>query len=174
MKKLIEALDADFEGYEDVRLMLKKRVPKYGNNDKNVDSIARKVASEFCRAIEQYKNIRGGFFVPGIYSNSANVPLGAVCGALPNGRKAFTPVAEACSPSHGTEKNGPTQAALSVASLDHMIITNGSQYNQKYHPSALAGEKGLRSLADFITTFFDAGGYHIQFNVCLLYTSRCV
>ncbi len=172
MKKLIEALDADFEGYEDVRLMLKKRVPKYGNNDKNVDSIARKVASEFCRAIEQYKNIRGGFFVPGIYSNSANVPLGAVCGALPNGRKAFTPVAEACSPSHGTEKNGPTQAALSVASLDHMIITNGSQYNQKYHPSALAGEKGLRSLADVITTFFDAGGYHIQFNVVSADTLR--
>ena len=53
-----------------------------------------------------------------------------------------------------------------------MIITNGSQYNQKYHPSALTGEKGLRSLADVITTFFDAGGYHIQFNVVSADTLR--
>lgn len=172
MKRLIEAIDADFVGYEDVRLMVSKKVVKYGNNDQYVDKIARRVAYEFCHAIEQYKNIRGGFFVPGVYSNSANVPLGAACGALPNGRRAFKPVAEACSPSHGAEKNGPTQAALSVAGLDHLIITNGSQYNQKYHPSALAGEKGLRSLVDVIETFFEAGGYHIQFNVVSADTLR--
>ena len=100
-----------------------------------------------------------------MYSNSANVPLGAAVAALPNGRKAGAPIAEACSPSHGSEKDGPTQAALSVASLDHVLITNGSQYNQKYHPSALAGEKGIRSLAQLIRTYFDMGGYHIQFNV---------
>ena len=76
------------------------------------------------------------------------------------------------SPSHGAEKNGPTQAALSVAGLDHLIITNGSQYNQKYHPSALAGEKGLRSLVDVIETFFEAGGYHLQFNVVSADTLR--
>ena len=100
-----------------------------------------------------------------MYSNSANVPLGAAVAALPNGRKSGEPIAEACSPSHGSEKDGPTQAALSVASLDHILITNGSQYNQKYHPSALAGEKGIRSLAQLIRTYFDMGGYHIQFNV---------
>lgn len=165
MNKLMAALTANFDGYEDVRLKLTKEAPRYGNNDKYVDSIARDVARKFCKSVEKHKNLRGGFFVAGMYSNSANVPLGEVCLASPNGRKAFMPVTDACSPSHGAEKNGPTQAALSVANLDHMIITNGSQYNQKYHPSVLSGEKGLHSLADLISTFFEAGGYHIQFNV---------
>lgn len=165
MERLNEAIAHNFEGYDDVYLMVTKKINKYGNNDPKVDSIARDVATAFCEMVEKYESPRGGIFTPGIYSNSANVPLGEVCGALPNGRKSRMPIAEACSPVHGTEKNGPTQAALSVASIDHMILTNGSQYNQKYHPSALKGEKGLRCLVDVIRTFFEAGGYHIQFNV---------
>ncbi len=165
MKKMMEALKANFEGYEDVRLMVTKEMPKYGNNIPEVDNMARDIVQEFCIYVGKHKNPRGGFFVPGMYSNSANVPLGEVCGATPNGRKATTPIAEACSPSHHMDKNGPTQAAMSVATLDHMLMTNGSQYNQKYHPTALEGIKGLRSLVDLVRTYFEAGGYHIQFNI---------
>lgn len=170
--ELKKALSANFFGYDDMLVKLKKDVPKYGNNDAPADGIARRVVSEFCRIISEYTGSRGSRFIPGMYSNSANVPLGAVCGATPNGRRAFTPIAEACSPSHGSEKNGPTQAALSVAHLDHMLLTNGSQYNQKYHPSALKGMKGLVSLKDLILAFFEAGGYHIQFNVVDAETMR--
>ena len=165
LAELKEALKANFFGYDDMLLQLKKDVPKYGNNESLPDGIARRLTSEFCRIVSSYTGPRGSFFIPGMYSNSANVPLGAVCGATPNGRRAFTPIAEACSPSHGAEKNGPTQAALSVAHLDHMLLTNGSQYNQKYHPSALKGLKGLMSLKDLILAFFESGGYHIQFNI---------
>ena len=84
---------------------------------------------------------------------------------MPNGRKAFTPIAEACSPTHHVEKKGPTQAALSVAHLDHVLVTNGTQYNQKYHPNTLKGEEGLAALVALIRTFNEEGGYHIQFNV---------
>lgn len=172
MKQVLDAMKADFVGYEDVRVKLLKGAPHYGNNEPYVDRIAREIVSTFSRIVTQYKGLRGSQFFAGMYSNSANVPIGAVCGATPNGRKAFAPVAEACSPSHGAEKNGPTQAALSVATLDHMIINNGSQYNQKYHPSTLAGEKGLTALADLIRTYFDAGGYHVQFNVVSADTLR--
>ena len=165
LEQLNEAINANFFGHQDMLVQIKKDVPKYGNNDPLPDDIARRLAAEFCRIVCEFTGPRGSFFIPGMYSNSANVPLGAVCGATPNGRLAFAPVAEACSPSHGHEKNGPTQAALSVAHLDHLLFTNGSQYNQKYHPTALAGEKGLRSLKDLILAFFSAGGYHIQFNV---------
>lgn len=165
MRQVVEAINADFIGYEDVQRMLRRNAPHYGNNEPYVDQIAKDVASHFCHAVEQYRSPRGGIFIPGMYSNSANVPLGAACGATPNGRKAFTPIAEACSPCHGVEKYGPTQAALSVASLDHLIMTNGSQYNQKYHPTALAGDSGLNALADLVLTYFEAGGYHIQINV---------
>jgi pyruvate-formate lyase len=53
--------------------------------------------------------------------------------------------AEACSPAHGREKSCPTQSALSVAHLGHVVAANGTQYNQKYHPNALEGEKGLQA-----------------------------
>lgn len=165
MNRLMAALDHNFEGYEDVLLMLRKDVVKYGNNDERTNRIADKLASRFAQTIGSCKNPRGGFFIPGMYSNSANVPLGAVVGALPNGRRAFAPIAEACSPSHGSEKCGPTQAALSVASIDHVQFTNGTQYNQKYHPSALRGHEGLHALCGLIRAFFERGGYHIQFNV---------
>ncbi len=165
MKQLMAALEADFEGYEDIRTALKKDAPKYGNNDLFVDDIARDIASRYCLEVGKYKNLRGGYFVPGLYSVSANVPMGYYCGASANGRKATTPIAEACSPAHGSEKNGPTQSALSVAHLDHVLVTNGTQYNQKYHPNTLAGQKGLESLVNLIKTFYEAGGYHIQFNV---------
>lgn len=165
LQELIEMLDMDFVGREFERSVMTKNISRYGNNNKETNAMARKITTRFCHMVESYPNTRGGFFIPGMYSNSANVPLGAVVGALPNGRKKAMPIAEACSPSHGVEKEGPTQAALSVAALDHMIMTNGSQYNQKFHPSALRGSYGIRALSDLIRTFFEAGGYHIQFNV---------
>ncbi len=163
--ELITAMSADFVGFEEMRRRIRKIVPRYGNNKPYVDSLARDVASYFCKEVEKHRNPRGGLFVPGLYSVSANVPIGKYIGATPNGRGAREPVAEACSPTHGSEQHGPTQAALSVAHLDHLLATNGTQYNQKFLPSALAGTKGLHALVDLIKTFFAEGGYHIQFNV---------
>ena len=59
-----------------------------------------------------------------------------------------------------------------MAHLDHVLVTNGTQYNQKYHPNALKGEKGLKSLVSLIKTFFEEGGFHIQFNVVSAETLR--
>ena len=172
MPELMAAIHANFEGYEDLRIALLKDAPKYGNNIPYVDEIARKILTFFATEVGQYRNLRGGWFVPGQYSNSANVPFGEDCAATPNGRLANTPIAEACSPSHGSEHNGPTQAALSVAHLDHVLFTNGTQYNQKYHPNALKGETGLSALVGIIRSFFEAGGFHIQFNVVSAETLR--
>jgi formate C-acetyltransferase len=165
LKNLLDVLTANFQGYDIIRAKLIKSAPKYGNNDQYADSIARDVATMYSEEVNSYTNPRGGHFVAGLYSVSANVPIGTFIGAMPNGRKAFTPVADACTPSHGVDRNGPTQAMLSVANLDHSIVANGTQYNQKYHPSSLAGQKGLDALSDLIETYFAKGGYHIQFNV---------
>ncbi|MDF2611185.1 MAG: pyruvate formate-lyase [Lachnospiraceae bacterium] len=172
LKELLEALKADFNGHELTRVKLIKDAPKFGNNDPYVDNIAREVASMYCETVNSYPNPRGGHFVAGMYSVSANVPIGTFIGASANGRKAYAPVADACSPTHGVDKNGPTQAAMSIAALDHAIVANGTQYNQKYHPNTLAGQKGLESLSHVIETFFHKGGYHIQFNVVSAETLR--
>lgn len=140
-------------------------LPKFGNDIPEVDEIGREAAYCYTRPLLQYRNPRGGIFQAGLYPVSANVPLGFTSGASPDGRLARQPVADGVSPSQGRDVNGPTAAANSVAMLDHGIASNGTLYNQKFHPTALAGQEGLIKFIDLIRTFFDRKGMHMQFNV---------
>lgn len=140
-------------------------LPKFGNDIPEVDEIGREAAYCYTRPLLQYRNPRDGIFQAGLYPVSANVPLGFTSGASPDGRLARQPVADGVSPSQGRDVNGPTAAANSVAMLDHGIASNGTLYNQKFHPTALAGQEGLIKFIDLIRTFFDRKGMHMQFNV---------
>ncbi|MEO2238474.1 glycyl radical protein [Dorea sp. YH-dor226] len=140
-------------------------VPKFGNDIPEVDAFARDVAYTYTRPLEKYKNPRGGQYQAGLYPVSANVPLGAQTGATPDGRLAHTPVADGVSPSAGKDVLGPTAAANSVAKLDHFIASNGTLFNQKFHPSALSGRTGLETFTALIRSYFDQKGSHMQFNV---------
>lgn len=146
-------------------LKLIEEVPKFGNDIQEVDAFARDVAYTYTRPLQGYRNPRGGIFQAGLYPVSANVPLGAQTGATPDGRLAGTPVADGVSPSAGKDRNGPTAAANSVARLDHFIASNGTLFNQKFHPSALSGREGLEKFTALIRAYFDQKGSHMQFNV---------
>ncbi len=130
-----------------------------------MDQFARDVAYTYTRPLEKYKNPRGGMYQAGLYPVSANVPLGQQTGATPDGRLANTPVADGVGPVSGRDVLGPTATANSVAKLDHGIASNGTLFNQKFHPSALSGDAGLQKFADLIRAFFDQKGMHMQFNV---------
>lgn len=150
--------------FEEIHHMIDE-VPKFGNDIPEVDYFARDVAYTYTRPLQNYKNPRGGQFQAGLYPVSANVPLGGQTGATPDGRYAHTPVADGVSPSAGKDVNGPTAAANSVARLDHFIVSNGTLFNQKFHPSALAGREGLEKFTALIRSYFDQKGMHMQFNV---------
>jgi len=140
-------------------------VPKFGNDIPEVDAFARDVAYTYTKPVEKYKNPRGGTYQAGLYPVSANVPLGAQTGATPDGRLAYTPVADGVSPSAGKDVNGPTASCNSVSTLDHHIASNGTLFNMKFHPSALKGTSGLESFCALVRGYFDRKGSHIQFNV---------
>ncbi|MBP3462691.1 MAG: glycyl radical protein [Tyzzerella sp.] len=142
-----------------------EEVPKFGNDIPEVDAFARDVAYTYTRPMESFKNPRGGMYQAGLYPVSANVPLGAQTGATPDGRLAHTPVADGVSPSAGKDVHGPTAAANSVSKLDHYIASNGTLFNQKFHPSALNGRDGLENFVSLIRSYFDQKGSHMQFNV---------
>ena len=140
-------------------------VPKFGNDITSVDLMAKEVALVYCKEVEKHKNPRNGSFQPGLYPVSANVPMGSQTGATPDGRKAGEPLADGVSPISGRDVNGPTAAANSVAMLDHSIASNGTLFNQKFHPSALSGQSGLEKLSALVRGFFDQKGMHVQYNV---------
>ncbi len=138
---------------------------KFGNDLKDIDAFAREVAYVYTRELEKFDNPRGGKFHAGLYPVSANVPLGAQTGATPDGRLAYTPIADGVSPAAGRDVSGPTAAANSVSRLDHFIASNGTLYNMKFHPSALKGRAGLESFVALVHGYFDQKGSHMQFNV---------
>ena len=150
--------------YEEILDMINE-LPKYGNDIEEIDMLARDVANIYAKELEKHKNPRGGMFQAGLYPVSANVPLGEQTGATPDGRLANTPIADGVGPRQGADTKGPTAAANSVAKLEHGRASNGTLYNQKFHPSALSGNAGLQNFASYIRAFFDQKGMHMQFNV---------
>lgn len=166
LKAVMNALPGEekMKRYEEIHNMIEE-VPKFGNDIPEVDYFARDVAYTYTKPLQNYKNPRGGQFQAGLYPVSANVPLGGQTGATPDGRYAHTPVADGVSPSAGKDVNGPTAAATSVSRLDHFIVSNGTLFNQKFHPSALSGREGLEKFVALIRSYFDQKGMHMQFNV---------
>ena len=140
-------------------------LPKYGNDIPEVDEFAREVGNTYTKPFSNFTNNRGGVFQAGLYPVSANVPLGYQTGATPDGRLAYTPIADGVGPASGRDVKGPTATANSVAHLDHGIASNGTLFNQKFHPSALAGMGGLEKFVAYLRTYFDQKGMHVQYNV---------
>lgn len=150
---------------EYVRQLLINGAPKFGNDNDEVDEIVRDVALIYCEEVQKYTNPRGGTFQPGLYPVSANVSCGMETKASADGRYAGEPLADGVSPTSGRDQSGPTAALNSVAKLDHHIASNGTLLNQKFHPSALQGEEGLRNLSALVRGYFEQKGMHVQFNV---------
>ena len=151
--------------YKEIKRLIEDEAPKYGNDIYDVDMFARDVANSYTKEVEKYKNPRGGIFQAGLYPVSANVPLGASTGATPDGRLAYTPLADGIGPASGRDIKGPTATANSVAKLEQGVASNGTLLNQKFHPSALAGMSGLSKFVALIRSYFDQKGMHVQFNV---------
>ena len=151
--------------YREIKRLIDETCPKYGNDIYEVDMFAREVANTYTKEVEKYTNFRGGKFQAGLYPVSANVPLGGQTGATPDGRLAYTPIADGIGPASGRDVKGPTATANSVAKLEQGVASNGTLLNQKFHPSALAGMSGLTKFVALIRSYFDQKGMHMQFNV---------
>ncbi|MCQ2770940.1 MAG: glycyl radical protein [Clostridia bacterium] len=147
-------------------------LPKYGNDNEEVDAFARKYTYYYTRPLESFKNPRGGQYQAGLYPVSANVLLGGQTGATPDARLAFTPVADGVGPAAGRDTKGPTATCNSVSKLDHYIASNGTLFNMKFHPTALAGRQGLENFVSLLRGYFDRKGSHMQFNVVSRETLR--
>lgn len=124
--ELLEALQADFKGYEIIQTMLLNKVPKYGNDVKWVDELGAKWAGYFRERMKDYTNYRGGLYHTGMYTVSAHVPMGENVGASPDGRNALTPLADGgMSPVYGRDMAGPTAVLKSVSRMKDSYTTNG-------------------------------------------------
>lgn len=172
MDELIEAMDADYEGYEDIRQMLINRVPKYGNDNDYVDSIAVRFLRESCEMCESYNSITGSHYLCGAVPSVSNVPCGAATWAIPNGRKRGLPLSDGISPYPGYDKQGPSAVIKTIGKLDHEMNGVGTLLNMKLSPGILKTDNDKRNFINLLRTEGELGGYHIQFNVVSTETLR--
>ena len=162
MDQLCEALEKDFVGYE-LELKICLNAPKYGNDDDYVDCITSEMMDYVIKEVTQYRGLTSNL-IAGLYPVSSHVPHGLVLGALPSGRRAFTPIADGCSPQQGTDRNGPTSVIKSVDKINHEDATAGTLLNMKFDPSVLSGDRGLHNLSALLKAHMQLGGYHVQMN----------
>ena len=164
MAQLLEALDADWEGYEEMRQDF-IRSPKYGNDLDGPDRMVAEVYRLFAETCGENSTAYGGCVTPNAISISAHQPGGAVTGATPDGRRGGDILADASlSPDHGRDTHGPVAVFQSAMKVDQDPY-QGTLMNMKLHPSALQSEEDLAKLGSMIKTYLTHGGKHIQFNV---------
>lgn len=172
--QLWNAILDDFQSDENkkIQAMLIDEVPKYGNDIDYVDNLVVEAYDSYLDEIKKYPNTRyhrgpiGGIRYGGTSSISANVGQGMGTMATPDGRNAYEPLAEGCSPAHNADKNGPTAVFKSVAKLPIEKITGGVLLNQKMTPQMLSTEENKQKLEMLIRAFFNRlHGYHVQYNI---------
>lgn len=164
-QELWNAILDDFSSPENKKIqeMLIREAPKYGNDDDYVDQLIVEAYDSYIEEIEKYPNTRynrgpiGGIRYAGTSSISANVGQGMSTMATPDGRNAFEPLAEGCSPAHNSDKNGPTAVFKSVSKLRTNKITGGVLLNQKMTPQMLSTEENRQKLELLIKTLHMTG-----------------
>lgn len=165
MAELLAAMDTNFEGTGALRRHLRDDIPKYGNDDEDADAMARKVADLYCDRVHTFTNARGGRWRGSLFTLNFQWTLGKATGATPDGRRAGEALAPGAGAQPGMDRSGAISLLNSAAKLDYGKTPNGAVLDITLHPSAVAGENGLTAFASLIRTFFEQGGYALQFNV---------
>ncbi len=165
MEQLLEALAANFEGYEEIRKMCFE-APKHGNDYPNVDAVVQGMY----RDLESiYRDSGTDYFGHearmDAFSLSFHNYFAPMTGALPNGRRRGEPMTDASvSAMPGTDVEGITALMKSAAQAVDTVKFNANHFNVKLLPSFLEGANGNRILWSLVRTYFDLGGCHVQFN----------
>ena len=165
MAELVDALHNNFIGHEDLHRYIVYRLPKWGNDVREVDAIARQIADNYTARVNATPNMRGGSFRASMFTLDYRYRFGKHMGATPDGRLAGTYLAGGVGAMTARDAKGITAQINSVASLPFLDIPNGSVLDIYLHPSAVQGEDGLAAFVAMIRTFFAKGGFGIQFNV---------
>ena len=163
--QLKAALASNFENAQDLRLLLKNKYPKYGNDDERVDSIAQDILNLLYSESLKYRSPRGGAYRIALYSIASHVMFATKTAASPDGRAAFEVLADGgVSCAHGRDREGLTALLNTVLKMDPYKALGSTLLNVRLTPSLLMGEDRQKT-ADTVKSFFMRKGQHIQFNV---------
>ena len=161
MADLTRWLAEDWMDAEDMRNYFLCKIPKFGNDNDEVDEMAARVVVQYADELAKYKNFRGGAYWPGIFSVGFHVAMGAFTGATPDGRFAGDVLGNGLTPTTGNAIEGATAVMNSVTKLPLVRLYNGANLNMRFEGSKV--EPGM--LTDLVRGYFANGGFQVQFNM---------
>lgn len=141
--------------------------PKYGNDDDRADDIGIWLLKTFLEMVKRRHTYRNSEATTSILTITSNLVYGKFTGAMPDGRKAWTPFAPGANPSYGAEQNGLLASLNSVAKLPYHWALDGISNTQTINPDALGHEPQERigNLVQVMDGYFDQGAHHLNVNV---------
>jgi len=101
----------------------------------------------------------------GIYSDTIHAFFGRITGATANGRRKGESFSSGIAPGNGCDRSGPTALINSANRFDFTKIPNGINFNLKFYPHTVSGDKGRMVLSTLVKTYFQRGGMQTQVNV---------
>ena len=171
MSEMIKAVDANFDGWEELRYQLVYHTPKYGNDEDYADEQAKLIFEMYYQEVNGRPTARGGTYRINMLPTTCHVYFGSKINAMPDGRKAKEPLSEGISPVQGADHNGPTAVLKSASKIDH-LRTGGTLLNQKFSPKFFENDDNIARLVSLVRSYFRLDGHHIQFNVVSAETLR--
>jgi len=170
-KELLDAVLANWEGYEPLRQQVLNEVPHFGNANPYADRFMTWVCDTYYDICKECYSERAKVYKSGLYSAADHVGQGYTTWATPDGRRTGEPIADAASPAQGRDKEGPTAVCISEVCFDQGKFMDGVCVNLRIHPTALNSE-GKEKLIQMTQAYFDSGGAEIQYNIVSTDTMR--
>ena len=163
-QELVAHLDNDWEGAEDVRLMMRS-IPRYGSGGSRADEYAVRISKTFAEIVKDVEKDYWFKLIPGLFSWAQTIVFGKMVGATPNGRKAYTPINHGANPDPGpTGATSPTALAMAIASVQPGY-GNTAPLQMEVDPGLARDEDGLLAMEALIRTHERMGGTQMNINV---------
>lgn len=163
--QLKAATDANFEGFESLRLKLMNGIEKYGNDVDEVDALFTGIVNHIVAECRKHSlELPDAKLIPSVFCWIMHEQFGRDTGASPDGRLAGFPLGDGSGPCQGREKNGPTASILSSTKWSHKELIGGVAVNMKFSKKTFT-EESTRKVRELVRVFMERGGFEMQVNV---------
>lgn len=162
--ELLDAMERDFEGHQDLLHLLRYEAPKMGNNEALPDTIACDLLNAFAKALRGKRNERGGCYRPGTGSAMYYLWYSREMGATPDGRRAGEGFSCNYSPSLFIHSKGPVSVVKSFTKPDLSRVINGGPLTIELHDTLFRGEESIAKVAALVKSYIDLRGHQMQIN----------
>ena len=165
LQELVQALRADWEGYDELRQYARRKVPCFGNDDDRADELYTELYNRFCGLVESRPVIKGVRITPGLSTFGREIEWRSSRGASAFGARRGEILSGNLAPTPGTDRAGVTAVIRSACKADFTRMSGSTAIHVRLMPSSVRGEEGLCALMALLKGFLRENGFFLQVDI---------